>query len=71
MVNKGDFSKLRHGVEKVLDEGYLFRYQVKTAEQSPVAQTEKHFSDTFGFKYVLAQNSCSSSIQTGLMAMGL
>eukprot|EP00636_Phaeomonas_parva_P009015 CAMPEP_0118884170 /NCGR_PEP_ID=MMETSP1163-20130328/23082_1 /TAXON_ID=124430 /ORGANISM="Phaeomonas parva, Strain CCMP2877" /LENGTH=435 /DNA_ID=CAMNT_0006821855 /DNA_START=19 /DNA_END=1326 /DNA_ORIENTATION=+ len=55
----------------LLNNGRLFRYNFKTAEESPVSQCEKAVADYTGHKYCVALNSCGSALMLMLKATGV
>jgi dTDP-4-amino-4,6-dideoxygalactose transaminase len=58
-------------VVQTIEGGRLFRYDCKSPEESATALLEKKFAETFGFKYVLAMNSCSSGLFVSLLCAGV
>ena len=56
-------------VLEVLDRKYLFRYYGPKEYPSKVAELEKKFTETFGSKYALAVNSCTSALISSLVAV--
>jgi dTDP-4-amino-4,6-dideoxygalactose transaminase len=51
--------------------GRLYRYNVKSAEESVVSQCEKEIADYTGHKYCVALNSCGSALMLLLKTTGL
>ena len=62
---------VKENVNRVLDEGRLFRYMVKEPENNEVSLTEKEFADYIGRKHAVAFNSCSSAMFTSLLIAGV
>jgi len=58
-------------VNRVLDNGKLYRYDCKRPEDSEVSLMEQEFADYVGAKYAIAMNSCSSTIFTALLCAGV
>ena len=61
-------------IESVIEtirEGKLYRYDCHSPEESATAILEKKFAQTFGFKYAIAMNSCSSGLFTSMLCAGV
>lgn len=56
---------------ELMQTGRLYRYNVKTAEESVVSQCEKVISEYTGHKYCVALNSCGSAIMLMMKCTGL
>ena len=51
--------------------GRMYRYNVKSAEESVVSLCEKEVTDYTGHKYCVALNSCGSALMLLLKTSGL
>lgn len=56
---------------ELMQSGRLYRYNVKSAEESVVSQCEKEIADYMGLKYCVALNSCGSAIMLMMKCSGL
>ncbi len=61
----------REQVLEVLDRKYLFRYYGPAEFPSKVNEFEKKFAAKMGSKHCLAMNSCTSSLISALIAVGV
>jgi dTDP-4-amino-4,6-dideoxygalactose transaminase len=56
---------------ELMKTGRLYRYNVKTADESIVSMCEKEIADYTGHKYCVALNSCGSALMLLLKTTGL
>merc|ERR1712127_582705 len=56
---------------ELMKTGRLYRYNVKSAEESMVSQCEQAVIDYTGHKYCVALNSCGSAIMLMMKCTGL
>jgi len=56
---------------ELMKTGRMYRYNVKTAEESVVSKCEMEIAEYTGFKYCVALNSCGSALMLLLKTTGL
>jgi len=61
----------QQGALELMQTGRMYRYNVKTAEESVVSLCEKEVTDYTGHKYCVALNSCGSALMLLLKTSGL
>lgn len=61
----------QQGALELMQTGRMYRYNVKSAEESVVSLCEKEVTDYTGHKYCVALNSCGSALMLLLKTSGL
>jgi dTDP-4-amino-4,6-dideoxygalactose transaminase len=61
----------QQGALELMQTGKMYRYNVKSAEESVVSLCEKEVTDYTGHKYCVALNSCGSALMLLLKTSGL
>jgi dTDP-4-amino-4,6-dideoxygalactose transaminase len=61
----------QQGAIELMQTGRMYRYNVKSAEESVVSLCEKEVTDYTGHKYCVALNSCGSALMLLLKTSGL